>query len=334
MRRVGNLFNDMFTIERLYDAYYKARKGKRKRLDVQMFEASLGANISCLNSEILSGTYKVGPYKKFVIHEPKERIIYAPKFRDIVVQHDIYKEIYPIFNRSFIDQSYACRIEMGTHKAADQAWTYIKETVNSFYLKMDIRKFFYSIKEAVLESLFWRKLKDTRLIYLMMEFVAFEGNGIPIGNLLSQLYALIYLNPLDHFVKRALKCKRYVRYADDFIIFGLRNRHECLELLDNVRQYLWSKLGLKLSKWSINKAKSGVNFVGYRMWPGLRLIRKHSLHKFNKALRSNKKNSVVSLLGHAKNTHTMTYMLRRLRYEYAHILNQLPKQYKQLALEV
>lgn len=334
MRRVGNLFNDMFTIERLYDAYYKARKGKRKRLDVQIFEASLGSNISCLNSEILSGTYKVGSYKKFVIHEPKERIIYAPKFRDIVVQHDIYKEIYPIFNRSFIDQSYACRLEMGTHKAADQAWTYIKETVNSFYLKMDIRKFFYSIKEAVLESLFWRKLKDSRLIYLMMSFVAFEGDGIPIGNLLSQLYALIYLNPLDHFVKRVLKCKRYVRYADDFIIFGLRNRQECLELLDNVRQYLWSNLGLKLSKWSINKAKSGVNFVGYRMWPGLRLIRKHSLHKFNKALRSNKKDSVVSILGHAKNTHTMTYMLRRLRYEYSHILNQLPKQYKQLALEV
>lgn len=334
MKRVGGLFNTMFTTRRMFAAYYAARKGKRKRADVQIFEASLGANISCLVDEIQNGYYAVSPYKKFVVYEPKERVIYAPRFRDIVVQHEIYKEIYPIFDRSFIDQSYACRRGMGTHKAADRAWQYQKQTAGEFYLKMDIRKFFYSIKKHILESLFWKKIKDSKLIQLMVRFMEFEGDGIPIGNLLSQLYALIYLNPLDHFMKRVLKCKRYVRYADDFIVFGLRDKKECHNLLQKIKDFLWDNLGLELSKWTANKASSGLNFVGYRMWPGLRLIRKHSLHKFNRALRAGKVESVVSLLGHAKNTHTLTYMLHRLRFKYAHILNQLPKQYRELALEI
>jgi hypothetical protein len=223
---------------------------------------------------------------------------------------------------------------MGTHKAAAQAWGYLKQTAGSLYLKMDIRKFFYSIDRGVLEGLFWKKIKDKRLVEMMGRFVQFEGDGIPIGNLLSQLYALIYLNPLDHFVKRTLKCGRYVRYADDFIIFGLRSKNECHEVLSRVREYLQGNLRLDLSKWSIDSARHGVNFVGYRMWPTLRLIRKHSLHRFNRAARSGKTESVVSLLGHAKHTHTLTYMLRKLRYKHAHILNQLPKQYRHMALEV
>lgn len=333
MKRVGGLFDKMFTNERMFMAYYIARKGKRKRADVQIFESDLGSNISCLASEVHSGTYQVSPYKKFVVYEPKERVIYAPKFRDIVVQHEIYREIYPIFDRSFIDQSYSCRLNMGTHKAADQAWQYQKQTVDSFYLKMDIKKFFYSIREHILESLFWKKIKDRNLIQSMVKFVEFEGDGIPIGNLLSQLYALIVLNPLDHFMKRVLKCKRYVRYADDFVVFGLQDKGECYKMLSRVKGFLWSYLGLELSKWTMKKASNGINFVGYRMWPHLRLIRKKSLHNFNKALRSGKVESVISLLGHAKNTHTLTYMLRRLRYEYAYILNKLPKQYRELALE-
>lgn len=334
MKRTGNVFDSMFTTERLYSAYYKARKGKRKRQDVQIFEANLGANIVALHNEIQAGSYEVQPYKKFVIHEPKERVIYAPAFRDIVVQHDIYKEIYPVFDRSFIDQSYACRVGMGTHRAAAQAWRNLKQTVGSLYLKMDIRKFFYSIDRCVLGELFWKKIKDRRLVEMMEQFTRFEGDGIPIGNLLSQLYALIYLNPLDHFIKRVLKCKRYVRYADDFIVFGLRCKNECHEVLSRIREYIQGNLHLELSKWSIDSARHGVNFVGYRMWPTLRLVRKHSLHRFNRAVRAGKIESVISLLGHAKHTHTLAYMLRKLRYGHANVLNQLPKQYRQMALEV
>jgi retron-type reverse transcriptase len=334
MKRYGHLFETMFTTDRLHDAYMAARRGKRKRPDVQIFEANLGANIVRLHREIQEGTYRVTPYKKFIIREPKERVIYAPAFRDIVVQHDIYKEIYPIFNAGFIDQSYACRLGMGTHKAADQAWRYLKQTANSFYLKMDIKKFFYSIDRSILERQFKEKIKDSKLIQLMMAFAKFDGDGIPIGNLLSQLYALIVLNPLDHFLKRVLKCKRYVRYADDFVVFGLKDRDECHAILDIVRKYLATNLHLGLSRWTIKKAGHGINFVGYRMWPRLRLIRKYSLGKFNKALRAGHVESVVSLLGHAKQTHTLTYMLKKLRYEYAHILNQIPKQYRMLALEV
>ena len=103
-----------------------------------------------------------------------------------------------------------------------------------------------------------------------------EPFGIPIGNLLSQIYALIYLNPLDHFIKRVLKVKHYVRYVDDFILIGL-TREKCLEYKKLTVNFLKNELGLVLSKFTIQKIKRGVNFVGYRTWKNRRLIRKYSL---------------------------------------------------------
>ena len=314
MKRAGNLFGSIFSHENLYQAYLDARRGKRKKAACFEFERHLGTNLQALHDEIHSGGYRPQPYFKFVIYEPKERIIYGPAFRDIVVQHAIYRVIYPIFNRTFIDTSFACRVGYGTHRASDYLQRSLRECPDGSYtLKLDIRKFFYSVDRNVLQRLIERKIKDRRLVELMMLYAVMDASvGIPIGNLLSQLCALIYLNPLDHFIKRALKVKRYVRYVDDFVLVGA-TRAQCVEYRAVIVRFLREELRLELSKSTIARVGKGANFVGYRTWRSKRFIRKYSLYKFRRMVRRCKRASVVSLLGHARRTNSIPYMLNIIK---------------------
>ena len=314
MKRTGHLFETVFSRENLYQAYLDARRGKRKKAACFAFEKHLGANLQALHDEINGGTYRPQPYFKFVIYEPKERIIYGPAFRDIVAQHAIYRVVYEIFNRTFIDTSFACRVGYGTHRASDYLQRSLRECPpDSYALKLDIRKFFYSIDRSVLRRLIERKLKDRRLVDVMMLYAVMDAPvGIPIGNLLSQLYALIYLNPLDHFVKRELKVGRYVRYVDDSVLIGL-TRPQCVEYRAMIVQFLRDELHLELSKSTIASVARGVNFVGYRTWRGKRFIRKYSLYKFKRMVRRGKQTAVISLLGHAKRTQSIPYMLNLIK---------------------
>jgi len=269
------------------------------------------------------------PYFKFIVYEPKERIIHAPAFRDIVVQHAIYRVVYPIFDKAFIDTSFACRLGYGTHRASNYTQGALRACRDEDYiLKLDIRKFFYSIDREILRKQIERKIKDRGLVDIMMLFAQKdEPLGIPIGNLLSQIYALIYLNPLDHYIKRVLKVKHYVRYVDDFILIGL-TRDKCLEYKSLIVDFLKDKLCLELSKSTIQKVKHGVNFVGYRTWKNKRLIRKYSLYKFKRAVKQGKELSVVSLLGHAKQTNSLKYMLKIIKDSSNDKGIVLPKSYR------
>ncbi len=313
MKRFGNLFDSTFTIENLYEAYLSARKGKRNKRKCYEFEINLGSNLTDLYNEIHAGIYKPEPYHIFKVYEPKERTIHAPAFRDTVVQHAIYKVIYPIFNNTFINTSFACRKGYGTHKASEYAQKAIKKYSEDLYtLKLDIRKFFYSIDRNILKALLEKKIKDKRLMDIIMLFTDYEETGIPIGNLLSQLFALIYLNPLDQYIKRELKIKHYVRYVDDFILIGL-TREQCLEYKEKIEIFLKENLNLTFSKVSIQKIKNGINFVGYRTWQSYKLIRKHSLYKFKKSIKKNNHQAIISLLGHAKDTRSLHYLINILK---------------------
>jgi hypothetical protein len=248
----------------------------------------------------------------------------------VVVQHAIYRIIYQIFDRSFVSTSFACRVGYGTHKAARYAQTAMrKHNGDDYILKLDIRKFFYSINRSVLRGLIERKIKDPRIVDMMMMFADMETPlGIPIGNLLSQIYALIYLNPLDHFIKRVLKIQDYVRYVDDFMLIGL-SREKCLLLRNAIVKFLQSFLGLALSKCTIQKIRKGVNFCGYRTWRSLTFIRKYSLYKFRRMVKAGKQDSINSLLGHAKHTNSLHYMLNILKEEMIHGKNlQIPKNFR------
>jgi len=328
VKRHGHLFDRAFTREALLAAFYAAAQSKRGRRACHMFERSLGSQLERLHHELHAGTYQPRPYYTFMVHEPKPRIIYAPAFRDCVVQHAIYAVIGPIFGATFIDQSFACRVGYGTHAAADYAQAALQQApAGSYTLKLDIRKFFYRIDRPVLQQLLARKVKDARLMALLMAFADHgEPRGVPIGNLLSQLYALIYLNPLDHFVKRELRVRTYARYVDDFVLFGL-SRDEALTYRAQIIDFLRDTLHLELSKSTIAPVSRGLNFVGYRTWADKRFIRSRALRTYRRAVRRADLESAASLLGHARRTHSLRSLLRSTEDQHYAVYRQLPPAY-------
>lgn len=325
-KRFGNLFDQCFSMEALFAAYERGRQGKRKTFSVMRFERDLGANLKALHDELHAGTYQPKPYRHFIVMEPKPRQISAPAFRDVVVQHTIYGLLNPIFDRGFIHDSYGCRVAKGTHMASDRVQHYLRKAApDSYTLQLDIRRFYYRIDRAILRTLIERKIKDTRLVDLMMLF-ADDGKdalGVPIGNLLSQLYALIYLDPMDHFVKREMKIKNYVRYVDDFILW-CDTRAQAIERRDIIIDFLQTRLGLTLSRWTIATVSRGVNFVGFRTWRKRRFVRKHSLFRFSRSLKAGDVPSMNSILGNALRTSSHAHMCRRIRDERPELIPQIP----------
>lgn len=324
-KRIGFLFEKTFTMQNLYDAFLVARNDKRSKDAVLEFSINLGSELKSIYDELHSGSYKPREYSTFTIIEGgKKRVIYAPNFRDLVVQHAIYKTIYPIFDKTFVHTSYACRKGGGTHKASRYTQKQMRKYESQkYFAKLDIKKFFYSISRKLLESLFVKKIKDTRFVKVMMMFTEMIGSfGIPIGNLLSQIYALIVLNPLDHFIKRVLKVKSYVRYVDDFVMIGL-TLEKAKEFQIACEKFVIDKLNMQLSHWHIQKIKRGINFVGYRTWKKKKFVRKRSMYNFKKAIKNINIESIVSLIGHAKRTNSIAYY-RRLLIE-SDVLGLLPK---------
>lgn len=329
MKRVGNLYDSIVSKEALYQGFLDARKSKGGRRGCFEFEKRLAPELLALHNELTSGIYKPQPYFKFTIHEPKKRDIYAPAFRDCVVQHAIYAKTMPIFEKTFIDQSFACRVGLGTHKAADYAQEALRRAGPGTYtLQLDIKKFFYSIDRPTLQKLIERKIKDNKLVTLMMMFAEYqEPTGIPIGNLLSQMYALIYMNPLDHYATRVLKPRAgYCRYVDDFLLFGL-TRAQALDYRKKLTRFVNNKLKLTLSRSTIANTKRGVNFCGYRTWMSARFIRKHSLYKARKSVRNNKLDPLISHLTHASKTHSLQHLLTYAEQQNYGLYCQLPKIY-------
>lgn len=325
MKRRGQLFDQCFSAENLYAAYLDARKGKRAKRAVFEFEKRLGPNLAELREELVTGTYHPRPYFSFTVQERKPRLIHAPAFRDVVAQHAIYRVIYPLFDRTFIDQSFACRKGKGTHRCADYVQAALRQYHGDRYtLHLDVRRFFYRINRDILMTLLGRVIKDSRLLAVMALYAAHgEPLGIPIGNLLSQLYALVYLNPVDHFIKRELKVRHYARYVDDLVLIGL-TRDEALAARDAITRFLAERLGLELSKAGMALVRRGVNFVGYRTWRSTRFVRRHSLHLFGRALRRGHVLSLVSLMGHARHTGTLRHYRRRVSVERPDLIQVLP----------
>ena len=306
-------YKHFLNINTLYDGYLSARKHKRNKKAIYEFEKSLGINLLKLLDELKTFTYKPNKYRTFYVHEPKQRLIVAPAFRDSIVQHTIYNYIYNLFDRSFIFDSYGCRKEKGTHKASARLQTFMRKHNNEkYYLQLDIRKYYYQINHEILNKMLYKRIEDQRVVKLIMHFVNKEQEkGLYVGNVLSQLFGLIYLNPLDHYIKRELKIKHYIRYVDDFILIGLE-KTEANIFKKKIEIFLEEELKLELSKFRIAKIKKGCNFVGFRTWKSLKFIRKHTLHNFTKALKKNKQKSIISILGHAKHSSSHKYLISKL----------------------
>ncbi|UFH59846.1 reverse transcriptase/maturase family protein [Sulfurovum mangrovi] len=314
----------------LYIAFKNASKGKRFKKSIHDFENNIAQELIALRDEILSGTYHPQEPKTFTIYEPKQREIAAPAFRDSVVQHAIYMLIYPMFDRGFIHDSYGCRIGKGTHRAADKLQEQMRQcSGEEYFLQIDIRKYYYSIDHAVLRNQMAKKIYDPRVLDLVMSFVGHGDKGLHIGSLLSQFFGLVYLDQFDHWIKRHLKIKHYVRYVDDSVLTGLSSREEAKDVLKKIVSWLKERLKLVLSKWKIQKIKRGVNFVGFRTWRSTRFLRKRSLYNFSKALKRVKVESLMSIVGNAKRTATFGYFIQQLERKKNDL--QIQKVYRRFA---
>ena len=301
-------------LDNLYSAFLEARKSKRFKKRIYDFENNIANELQNLKDELSSGLYIPREPKQFMIYEPKPRFIAAPDFRDSVVQHAIYRLVYQIFDKSFIYESYGCRKGKGNHRASDKLQKQMRASSGEdYFLQIDIRKYYYNVKHSLLRTQLAKKVQDERVLNLMMLFVGDGDKGLFIGSLLSQFYGLVYLNQFDHWVKRFLKVKNYVRYVDDMCFTGFSTKDEAKAVYEKVVKWLSDTLELVLSKWQIRKIKRGINFVGYRTWRSIRFVRKRSLYNFSKALRANKLQSLISIVGNAKRTATYAYFMYQLK---------------------
>lgn len=292
MKTYKHLYPEIVSFRNLLTAAQKAQRGKRFKRSTACFNHNLEKELLCLQRELTSKNYRHGHYVDFLIHDPKLRLISAAPYRDRVVHHALCNVIEPIFDRTFIFDSYACRKGKGTHAAVDRYTAFARR--NKYVLKCDISKYFHSIDHEILFSVLTGKIRcsDTRWLIGNIigsridksQIVYFPGDdlftpynrkrGIPIGNLTSQFFSNIYLNGMDHHIKEDLNCRSYIRYVDDFVVldddkqrlWGVRKEIE--EYLDGLR------LKLNPRKSGIHRVCDGIPFLGYRVFPTHRLLDK------------------------------------------------------------
>jgi RNA-directed DNA polymerase len=278
-----NLFEDIVSIESLFSAWEEFARGKRKRPDVQLFADHLEQHLFVLHHELVSGGYRHGSYTPFTICDPKQRLIHKAAVRDRIVHHAMFAALNPLFERTFIAHSFSCRKGKGTHKGVDALETMLRKTSKNFRepcfaLKCDIHRFFASVDHTILLRMLGARIKDEKVMTLLREIIESfqnsQGKGIPIGNLTSQLFANVYMNEFDHFMKHSLRLKHYVRYTDDFLIVA-PGKEELQKLIPVIEDFLNGRLCLALHphKVSIRKYRQGIDFLGYVLLPHHRVLR-------------------------------------------------------------
>ena len=276
MKRFGNLYDEITSVENLKLADKKARKGKLKQYGVINHLENEDENIRMLNELLKHRKFKTSKYNVFKIFEGKERDIYQlPYYPDRIVQHSIMNVLEPIFVSTFTADTYSCIKGRGVHKASYKLRDSIKDKVNIKYcLKLDIQKFYPSVDNNILKLLLRRKFKDKILLKLLDEIID-STKGLPIGSYLSQYLGNFYLSYFDHWIKERLKVKYYFRYCDDILVLG-ENKEELHILFDKIRNYLNAELNLVVkANYQVFPIECrGIDWCGYRHYHTHTLIRK------------------------------------------------------------
>jgi retron-type reverse transcriptase len=293
--RLTKKCGDIASLENLLLAWEEFLAGKKSKPDVQNFKMHLMREIISLRNDVVNRAYRHGGYEAFNISDPKPRNIHKAAVRDRLLHHAIYRLLYPFFDKTFIADSYSCRIGKGTYKALERFDSFCKKvgrnnTRTVWVLKCDIRKFFTSIDHAVLLGLLSKYIIDPEVVDLLREIIESfsstrEGVGLPLGNLTSQLFVNIYMNEFDQFVKHGLKEKYYIRYADDFVILS-ESKIWLEHLLPEIRAFLSEQLKLELhpQKVSIATWASGIDFLGWVMFPDHKVLRTATKRRMIKKL--------------------------------------------------
>lgn len=292
------LWERVIAFDNLLSAFKKAARGRRGRASVSEFERRLEVDLPILRSELLAGVYKPGEYASFYIHDPKKRLISAAPFRDRVVHHALVNIIEPLFERKFIFDTYANRAGKGTHKALDRCTHFMRHF--EYVLPLDVVQFFPSIDHEIMLANIQKTVKNEKILSLCRgilksgrgvlqeeyEMVYFPGDdllaanrprGLPIGNLTSQFLANVYLNPLDHFIKRELKCPGYLRYVDDMLLFS-NCKEELSDWREKVIDYLAGyRLTVHENCAQARPTRVGVPFLGFQVFPDHRRLKRRKV---------------------------------------------------------
>lgn len=317
MKRIGNLYSRICTLENLTLADHKASKGKARQPAVIHHRLNKEQNIANLQVSLQQHTYKTSPYSVFTIFEPKERLIYRlPYYPDRIVHHAIMNILEPIFMSTFTADTYSCIKGRGIHKAFYNVRTALKDKDNTRYcLKLDVKKFFPSIDREVLKKLLRKKFKDPDLLHLFDEIIN-STEGLPIGNYLSAYLANFYLTYFDHWLKEHKQVKYYFRYCDDMVILH-SDKAYLHQLRKDITQYLKTNLNLEVkSNWQVFPVNiRGLDFVGYKSFPTYSLLRKSIKLRFIKMIRkSNNKKSISSYYGWIKHCNGVNLLNKYLKH--------------------
>lgn len=288
MKSYTNLSEDAFSFNALVGAYERARRGRRYREDVLNFGSCLEEHLLELRDELQNGRYQHGPYRSFIVHDAKKRHIQAATFRDRIVHQAVNQALEPLFERGFIKDSYACRKGKGVLAAIKQFETFSR--TGAYVLTADVSKYFATIDHETLLRLLSRRISDRQILQVCERIIRSieesPGKGMPIGNLTSQLFANVYLNELDQFIKHTLRLKRYVRYMDDIAILE-SDKAVLHSAREQIESFVQERLLLELHprKVQIAPIATGIDYLGYRIYPHHRMLRKSTVKRFIKRSR-------------------------------------------------
>jgi hypothetical protein len=314
MNIVHKNYDELFSLNNIFKAWGKFRRRKTGKNDVMNFGLHLEDNLFCLYEDLHNDVYKHSSYKYFQIFDNKKRDIYKAEVRDRIVHQIIFDYLLLLFEPEFISDSYASRINKGQYKAINAFRYFIKLTHNNykpcFVLKCDVRKYFDSLDQNILLNLIKEKVVCEKTLKIIKEIISSHVSsgprkGIPLGNITSQIFANIYLNVLDKYIKKELRCRFYVRYNDDFVIVS-----ESYEKLEEIRTkiILFTKekllLDIPLEKTSIKKINWGVDFLGFTILPEAVLLRNKTKHKIYENISPKNAHSYFGILEHC-NSHNL-----------------------------
>ena len=324
--KLSHTFGEIVSIDNLLEAWKEFLRGKRSKKDVKGFQFHLMDNILSLNHDLSHHTYKHGGYQEFNISDPKPRIIHKANVRDRLLHHAVYRILYLFFEEKFVSDSFSCRDNKGTHRAIKRFEEFYRKasknkTRTCWVLKCDIKKFFHSINQQVLLEILKEYIPDRDIVNLLREIITSfhytkEGFGLPLGNLTSQLFANVYMNEFDQFVKHKLKIKYYIRYADDFVILS-EDKNYLKEKIPLIGDFLQNRLSLTLhpDKIYIKTLYSGVDFLGWVNFKHYKTIRNTTKKRIFKKLKENSNsktlNSYIGILKHG-NTKKVKNMVLKL----------------------
>jgi RNA-directed DNA polymerase len=318
MKRLGNLYHKVISVENLMMADEKARKGKSNQYGILAHDKTRENNILKLHEILKEREYKTSEYSTFKVYEPKERDVYRlPYFPDRITHHAIMNVLEPVFVSCFTDNTYSCIKGKGIHAAARDVRKSLNDVPGTQYcLKLDIKKFYPNIDHAILKQLLRKKIKDNDLLWLLDEIID-SADGVPIGNYLSQYFANFYLTYFDHWIKEAKGVKHYFRYADDIVVLS-DSKPYLHSLLFDIRTYLRDNLSLEVKgNYQVFPVKKrGIDFVGYVFYHTHTLLRKSIKQNFARMLKKRRrKSSIDSYYGWAKHCNSKN-LLKKLLHEH------------------